>query len=58
MECDASVMDGGGGFGAVGAVQGLVNPVNVALKLFQENSQGCLSLGRVPPVYVNKNSVY
>ena len=25
VECDASVMDGSGGFGAVGAVQGVAN---------------------------------
>lgn len=50
VECDASVMDGGGGYGAVGAVQGVINPVTVAHKLLQESSQGCLSLGRVPPL--------
>ena len=29
---------------------GVANPVNVAHKLFQESSRGCLSLGRVPPL--------
>lgn len=50
VECDASVMDGQGNFGAVGAVEGVVNPIQVAYALLKESSQGCLPLGRVPPL--------
>lgn len=29
---------------------GVPNPINVALKLLEQSSQGCLPLGRVPPM--------
>ncbi len=73
VECDASIMDGQGNFGAVGAVggrmsytrvylccynnlflffsrPGIVNPVLLAHAILKESCQGCLSLGRVPPL--------
>lgn len=50
VECDASIMDGHGNFGAVGAVEGVVNPIQVANALLKESAQGSLPLGRVPPL--------
>ncbi|XP_045187127.2 threonine aspartase 1-like isoform X2 [Mercenaria mercenaria] len=50
VECDASVMDGQSlAFGAVGAISDVKNPILVAKKLVEEQKQGTLSLGRVPP---------
>jgi taspase (threonine aspartase 1) len=50
VECDASIMDSGGGFGAVGATSGVPNPISLALRLLQKSSEGCLPLGRVSPI--------
>ncbi|CAI7998443.1 Threonine aspartase 1 [Geodia barretti] len=50
VECDASIMDSGGGFGAVGAASGVPNPISLALRLLQKSSEGCLPLGRVSPI--------
>ncbi|GAB4818623.1 hypothetical protein N2152v2_005669 [Parachlorella kessleri] len=49
VECDASVMEGDGTFGAVGAVSGVRNPVRVAHRLAGEQRQP-LSHGRVRPM--------
>jgi taspase (threonine aspartase 1) len=50
VECDASIMESGGGFGAIGATPGVVNPISVALRLLHRSSEGCLPLGRVSPM--------
>jgi taspase (threonine aspartase 1) len=51
IECDAAVMDGKDGrFGAVGAVSGIKNPINVAVKLLYEDRYGYLGLGRIAPM--------
>ncbi|KAI8976923.1 nucleophile aminohydrolase [Pilobolus umbonatus] len=50
VECDASLMDGDGYFGAVGAVSGLKNPVVATRCMLEESKQGLLSLGRIPPM--------
>ena len=52
VECDASIMSGGGEFGAVGAVQGIRNPISVARRLLEEQKKGLLSLGRIPPMFL------
>ncbi|KAG0588708.1 hypothetical protein KC19_2G263400 [Ceratodon purpureus] len=53
VECDASVMDGhSGAFGAVGAVSGVRNAIDVATQLAKESRQGALPLGRTPPVFL------
>jgi taspase (threonine aspartase 1) len=49
VECDASVMDGGGAFGAVAAAPGIRNPVDAAALLAEESSLP-LSCGRVRPL--------
>eukprot|EP00731_Ephydatia_muelleri_P016851 Em0009g1275a len=50
VECDASLMDGRGGFGAVGATEGIAHPIEVALRLKQSGERGPLPLGRIPPL--------
>lgn len=53
VECDASVMDGhSGAFGAVGAVPGVRNAIDVAMQLAKESRKGTLPLGRTPPVFL------
>jgi len=52
VECDASIMLGTGGFGAVGAAAGLKNPIEVARGLLEEESCGLLPLGRIPPIFL------
>ena len=53
VECDASVMDGTTlGYGAVGAVSGVRNPVLAALSIMEQEKKGLLTLGRVPPMLV------
>lgn len=49
MECDASIMDGDGAFGAVGAAPGTKNPIEVAARLAADSRQP-LSCGRVRPM--------
>jgi taspase (threonine aspartase 1) len=45
VECDASIMCGRGGhFGAVGAAQGLPNPIKVSRHLMNETKKGLLLL--------------
>ncbi|CAM6026328.1 unnamed protein product [Sphagnum balticum] len=52
VECDASIMDGSSGaFGAVGALPGVRNPIDVALLLAKKSL--CVSpLGRIPPIFL------
>lgn len=53
VECDASVMDSRtGAFGAVGAVAGVSNVIEVAGCLARESMKGPLSLGRIPPIFL------
>eukprot|EP00249_Psilotum_nudum_P001341 c13785_g1_i1 orf=255-1520(+) len=53
VECDASIMDGcTSAFGAVGAVSGLQNPIEVAALLANESLKGPLLFGRIPPVFL------
>lgn len=53
VECDASVMDGRTlGFGAVGALPRVGNPVLVAEALCRAQQDGPLSLGRTPPCFL------
>lgn len=53
VECDASIMDGStGSYGAVGAVQGVKNPIDVALHLAKEQMIGSSLLGRIPPMFL------
>ncbi|GMP42270.1 hypothetical protein CsSME_00012067 [Camellia sinensis var. sinensis] len=52
VECDASIMDGdSGAFGAVGAVPGVRNGIQVAALLAKEKMLGLALLGRIPPTY-------
>jgi len=50
VECDASLMQGNGAFGAVGAVSALKNPIEGARALMEQERQGLMPLGRVPPM--------
>ncbi|GER57455.1 isoaspartyl peptidase/L-asparaginase [Striga asiatica] len=53
VECDASLMDGDSGvFGAVGAVQGVRNPIQVAHLLAKEQISGSSLLGRISPMFL------
>ncbi|KAL6844208.1 hypothetical protein ACP4OV_025881 [Aristida adscensionis] len=53
VECDASIMDGSTGyFGAVGAIRGVKNPIQVALNLAKEQMVGSALLGRIPPMFL------
>ena len=50
---DAGIMDGNSLlFGAVGAMPGIKNPIQVARLLVQEQQKGLLPLGRVPPGFL------
>lgn len=52
VECDASVMNGSDhNYGAIGAVSGVKNPVDVAKCLCQYQKVN-LGHGRVPPRYI------
>ncbi|KAK2407121.1 N-terminal nucleophile aminohydrolase (Ntn hydrolase) superfamily protein [Trifolium repens] len=53
VECDASVMDGkSGAFGAVGAVPGVRNAIQIAALLAKEQMMGSPLLGRIPPIFL------
>ncbi|KAK9144951.1 hypothetical protein Sjap_004854 [Stephania japonica] len=53
VECDASIMDGPSGvFGAVGAVPGVRNPIQIAATLAKEQMTGPSLLGRIPPFFL------
>jgi len=53
VECDASIMDGqSSGFGAVGALKGMRNPIKVACKLLDEELNGPSAIGLIPPIFL------
>ncbi|XP_024531878.1 putative threonine aspartase [Selaginella moellendorffii] len=52
VECDASIMDDSGSFGAVGATSGVSNPIEVAALLAKESRHGSSSLGLIPPIFI------
>ncbi|KZV37110.1 threonine aspartase [Dorcoceras hygrometricum] len=53
IECDASIMDGrSGAFGAVGAVPGVRNPIQIAVSLVKEQMMGSSLLGRISPMFL------
>ncbi|KAL4621862.1 hypothetical protein ACB092_06G259100 [Castanea dentata] len=53
VECDASIMDGhSGAFGAVGAVPGIQNAIQIAALLAKEQMTGSPLLGRIPPIFL------
>ncbi|XP_073226759.1 putative threonine aspartase isoform X2 [Cicer arietinum] len=53
VECDASIMDGkSGAFGAVGAVPGVRNAIQIAALLAKEQMMGPPLLGRIPPIFL------
>nr|XP_006819493.1 PREDICTED: threonine aspartase 1-like [Saccoglossus kowalevskii] len=59
VECDASIMDATTlGYGAVGAIKGIKNPIKVAHCLLTEENKGLLSLGRVPPCFLTGDGAY
>ncbi|KAL0547852.1 hypothetical protein IC582_012281 [Cucumis melo] len=53
VECDASIMDGDtGAFGAVGAVPGVRNAIQIAALLAKEQIRGSSLLGLIPPIFL------
>ncbi|GAB2271677.1 hypothetical protein Dimus_006507 [Dionaea muscipula] len=53
VECDASMMDGeSGAFGAVGAIPGVQNPIQVAALLLRGQMMGSSLFGRIPPCFL------
>ncbi|KAK4716700.1 hypothetical protein R3W88_015038 [Solanum pinnatisectum] len=53
VECDASIMDGdSGAFGAVGAVPGVRNAIEIAALLAKEQISGSSLLGRISPMFL------
>ncbi|KAF5451563.1 hypothetical protein F2P56_026661 [Juglans regia] len=53
VECDASIMDGdSGAFGAVGAVSGVRNAIQIAALLAKDQIMGSSLLGRIPPIFL------
>ncbi|KAL1921539.1 uncharacterized protein VTP21DRAFT_11255 [Calcarisporiella thermophila] len=52
VECDASIMDGSGYFGALGAVSGVRNPISGSRAILERSRRGLLPLGRVPPIFL------
>ena len=48
IECDASIMDKEG-YGAVGALSNVKNPIMVSLSLLEAQYKGTLSMGRIVP---------
>eukprot|EP00051_Salpingoeca_urceolata_P032513 m.16104 g.16104 ORF g.16104 m.16104 type:complete len:452 (-) comp5161_c0_seq2:26-1381(-) len=55
VQCDASVMDDAGHYGAVAAAEGVVHPSTVALTLLRGDAGGLLPLGRIPPLVLGSN---
>ncbi|KAF8784576.1 threonine aspartase 1-like [Argiope bruennichi] len=50
IECEAGVMDGDSmNYGAVGALHNIKNPIKVARAVLEEQRQGFLTGGRIPP---------
>lgn len=59
VECDASIMDGKSlAFGAVGALKGIQNPIQVAGKLLEEDTRGPSILGLIPPIFLAGEGAY
>ncbi|KAK7274516.1 hypothetical protein RIF29_15608 [Crotalaria pallida] len=53
VECDGSIMDGkSAAFGAVGAVPGVRNAIQIAALLAKEQMMGSPMLGRLPPIFL------
>ncbi|CAH9123774.1 unnamed protein product [Cuscuta epithymum] len=53
VECDASIMDGdSGAFGAVGAVPGVRNAIQIAALLAKDQLSGSALLGRISPMFL------
>lgn len=53
VECDASIMDGNSSaFGAVGALKGIRNPIQVANKLLEGDMTGPSALGLISPIFL------
>ncbi|PON92032.1 Peptidase T2, asparaginase [Trema orientale] len=53
VECDASIMNGDtGAFGAVGAVPGVKNAIQIAALLVKEQMMGSSPLGLIPPMFL------
>ncbi|VFQ75693.1 unnamed protein product [Cuscuta campestris] len=53
VECDASIMDGdSGAFGAVGAVRGVRNAIQIAALLAKDQLSGSTLLGRISPMFL------
>ncbi|XP_059436542.1 (+)-neomenthol dehydrogenase-like [Corylus avellana] len=53
VECDASIMDGdSGAFGAVGALPGIRNAIQIATLLAKDQIMGSSLLGRIPPIFL------
>ncbi|KAL3517139.1 hypothetical protein ACH5RR_024041 [Cinchona calisaya] len=53
VESDASIMDGdSGAFGAVGAVPGVRNAIQIAALLAKEQTSGSSMLGRINPMFL------
>ncbi|OWM64225.1 putative threonine aspartase [Punica granatum] len=53
VECDASIMDGdSGAFGAVGAVPGVRNAIQIASLLAKEQTTGSSLLGLISPIFL------
>lgn len=48
VECDASIMDKDG-FGSVGAISNIKNPIKASLSLLEAQLKGTLSMGRIVP---------
>ncbi|KAF2284776.1 hypothetical protein GH714_030266 [Hevea brasiliensis] len=59
VECDASIMDGdSGAFGAVGAMPGVRNAIQIAALLVKEQMIGSSLLGRIPPMFLAGEGAY
>ncbi|CAF1084893.1 unnamed protein product [Adineta ricciae] len=51
IECDASIMDEEG-YGAIGAVSSIQNPITLAWALLHTQKQGLMEGGRIPPCFL------